>query len=307
MKMLNLMSGLILLGAAGAAQAQRGTLVFPPRTPPQVPLPAVWVDPNYQPPDWSGSRVPSSTAGQVFVYDQKPYGGHAPLIAPQQAQDIIDRFKAAYPKLGNPRFLIYVNRDLVNLASRPTVSQQHIESTKNFGNGSAGDAGSIKTTTEQGFHTAETSPPTLADRQTMRDVERLFGRPLRQAGASLVDQKVAADLIADKPIAEFIATTDSPESRKDREAIGRIADVVIEVLISSKNVMTTSLSDPQMLTIPDIQATAISLKESKIIGQAASADVTARVAPSALGSYGVPEITDATALVLMEDITTEAK
>ena len=223
---------------ATAAQAQRGTLVFPTPPPalPPPPVPQVWVDTNYHPPEWSAARK-QSVSGEVFVYDQKQYGGHAALVTQEQTQKIIEGFKAAYPKLGSPRLLIYVNRELVNEQSgmRITHGTQRIESTKTFG--ATNDSSSIKTSTDQSFRTDEKSQPALADKQTVRDVERLFGRPLRQAGASLVDQKVAAQLIADKPITDFVGTTDSPESRKDREAIGKIADVVIEILISSKTVV----------------------------------------------------------------------
>ena len=310
MKKLNCISLLACLSAASVAQAQRGTLAFP--TPPLPPSPPpvlkVWVDPNYQAPDWSAEKTKPASAGEVFVYDQKQYGGHAALVTPEQAQGIMDRFKTAYLKLGSPRFLLYVNRELVNEQSglKITHGTQHLETTKNSG-GATSDWSSVKTSTDQNFRANQTAQPTLADRQTVRDVERLFGRPLRQAGASLVDQKVAAQLIADKPITDFVGTTDTPESRKDREAIGRIADVVIEILISSKTVAVPTISDAQTISIPDIQATAISLKDSKIIGQASSTDVTNRVPPASLGGYGVPEITEATALALMEDLTSEAK
>ena len=220
----------------------------------------------------------------------------------------MERFKAVYAKLGSPRFLLYVNRELVNEQSgmKLTHEQQHIESTKNFGNGT-NDPASIKTTTDQSFRMNDVSEPTLADKQTVRDVERLFGRPLRQAGASLVDQKVAAQLIADKPITDFVGTTDTPESRKDREAVGRIADVVVEILISSKTIVVPTISDTRTLIVPDIQATAINLKDSKIIGQASSADVTNRVLPASLANLGVPEIAEATALALMDDMAADAK
>ena len=45
----------------------------------------------------------------------------------------------------------------------------------------------------------------LARRQMVRDVERLFGRPLRAGGARLADQRVAEEILADKPIANVIA------------------------------------------------------------------------------------------------------
>lgn len=299
-----------LLAAAGALPLAHaggnGTLVFPrqPEPEPTSSVPRVWVDTNYQPPAWSGSQ-PSAPSGQVFVYDQKQYGGRAALVTPEQAQGILDRFKAAYPALGSPRFLIYVNRELVD--AQPGLKlirrEERIESSRSETNAGA----SVRSVENNSYRADGKNPPALADKQTVRDVERLFGRPLRQAGASLVDQKVAAELIADKPIGEFVGTTDSPEARKDREALGKIADTVIEILIASKNVTVTTLSGEQTIAVPDIQATAIRLSDSKIVGQASSTDVTNRVPPASLGGFGVPEITEATALALMEDMTPAAK
>ena len=311
MKTLNLFSILVMAAAPSLALAGQGTLVFPnppvtnPPTPP--PPPRIWVDTNYQPPQWEKPQTPSQP-GQPYVYQQQLYGGNQELVSSEHAQKIVDNFRAAYPKLGSPRILIYVNRELVdeNSGMKLTHGTQHIESTKNFGAGT-NETGTIRTTTDQSFHSTEKSQPTLADKQTVRDVERLFGRPLRQAGASLVDQKVASELIADKPISEFVGASDSPESRKDREAIGKIADAVIEILIASKNATVTTVSGEQTITIPDIQATAIRLSDSRIIGQASSSDVTDRVPPSSLQNFGVPEITEATALALMEDMTPAAQ
>lgn len=253
MKKLKCLSALVLLSAVAAAQAQRGTLAFPhaplPATPP---VPAVWVDTNFQPPAWSASRVGTPVSGEVTVNDQKLGGGHAALIPPDQARKIMDRFKAAYRKLGSPRLLLYVNHEL------PEGQR--------------------------------------AGKQTLRDVERAFGRPLQQAAASLVDQKIAAELFAGKTLAQFIGTTDTPQSRQDREALGKIADVVIEVLVSSKPGTAAAA--------PELQATAIRLSDSKILGQASSTDATNRVPPASLPGYSVAEITETTALALMEDLAT---
>jgi hypothetical protein len=207
--------------------------------------------------------------------------------------------------LGSPRFLIYVNRELVN--QQPGMKLVHrsenIESARKDNPAGSNADSTVKSTESNEYRADDKAQPALADQQTVRDVERLFGRPLRDAGASLVDQKVAAALIADKPLDEFIGTTDTPEARKDREAIGKIADAVIEVLISSKTVTVPTISGTQDIAIPDIQATAIGLKDSKILGQASSSDVTGHVPPSTLGNFSVNEITEATALALMEDMT----
>jgi hypothetical protein len=298
-----LLSGLL---AAGAAHAQKGTLQYgqppPPRPAPPAP-PRVWQDPDYRNP-WVTNPVTAPAtrpAGPVYVYDQRPMGGPQPLVTEDQAQKVINRFKEVYPQLGSPRLLIYVNRDLVDEQSGMKLIRRHetIESVR----GSDGTNGaSVKSTGENTYRTDGKAAPTLADRQTVRDVERLFGRPLRAGGASLADQRVASQLIADRPLAEFIGSTDTPQARKDREALGRIADAVIEVLVSSKTVQSGTISGTETITIPDIQATAISLKDSKILGQASSADVTGRVHPAQLGRFSVNEVAEATVLVLMEDM-----
>ena len=303
MKKLNCLTAVVLVASVSVVQAQRGTMVFP--RPPEIKQlpPPVWVDTNYQAPEWSASRVQTATTGEVFVYEQKQYGGHAALVTPEQAQGIIARFKTAYPKLGSPRFLIYVNRELVDAPSglRLISREERIESSRSDTNASA----AVKSVENNTYRADGKAPAALADKQTMRDVERIFGRPLRQAGASLVDQKVAAELIADKPIGDFVGTSDTAQSRKEREAISKIADVVIEILISSKTVTVPAIADAQTIAVPDIQATAIRLSDSKILGQASSTDATNRVPPASLPGFSVPEITEATALALMEDLTAD--
>jgi hypothetical protein len=299
MKNPRLAGTLAALFVLSSAYAQKGTLEFPKPSPPQPP-PSDYI---VQPPPAPLNTL-QTTEKQVYVYDQKPLQGRSPLVTQEQARTIISRFKQAYAKLGSPRLLIYVNRELVD--QQPGMKLIHrtqgIEKQRTKSAGDAAPASSIKST-ESNEYRADTKPvPTLADKQTTRDVERIFGRPLRDAGATLADQKVAAQLIGDKPLDEFIGSSDSPDSQKDREALSKIADAVIEVLISSKNVEVPTISGTQTISTPDIQATAISLKDSKILGQASSADVTSRLSPSSLGNFDVREITEATAFALMEDM-----
>jgi hypothetical protein len=283
------------------AQAQKGTLQTPPPKP-LPPPPRVWEDPDYRNPFVPAAPVTTQPT-PVYTYEQKPVAGPGPLVASEQAQTIINRFKEAYPKLGSPRFLIYVNRELVDEQSGMKLVRRHetIESSRGLGN--TNSEPSVRSTGENTYRADGKTAPTLADKQTVRDVERLFGRPLRAAGATLVDQKVGAQLIADRPLSEIIGTTDSPQARKDREALNKIADAVIEILISSKTVTVPTISSSQTITVPDIQATAIGLKDSKVLAQASSTDVTNRVPPASLANYDVRSITEATALALMEDMT----
>ena len=137
-------------------------------------------------------------------------------------------------------------------------------------------------------------------------MERLFGRPLRLGGASLADQRVATQLIADRPVKEIAG---NEAARKDREALAKIADVVVEVLISFKNVTVAEIAGDQTYAVPDIQATAIRLKDASVLGQASSSDIIGggRAAGHAARSFDVREIAEATALALMEEMAGEAK
>jgi hypothetical protein len=285
---------------------------------------------------YSVSEPAPKPSSETFVYDQKPLPGQPTLIAPEQAQAVIAKFKEAYAKLGSPRLLIYVNRELVDEKtgmkltarteqtenSRSTVNST-IEAassspnsvTVNAGgnvtvNGSSisPGKGKISTSSEkvsnENKYRIQERESKLADRQTVRDVERLFGRPLRAAGASLADQGVATQLIADKPIRSFTVSTEGEAARKDREALSKITDVVLEVLISSRNIAVTEISSDKIYTVPDIQATAIRLKDSKIIGQASSRDILGkdRYAGNIARNFDVQDIAEATALALMEDM-----
>jgi len=274
MKTLNLGIVLAVLAILPSAQAQRGTLQFGERiTPPPQP-PPIWESEN--PPEIP--PLPSSGPASA-----QPIAARPALVTPEQAITVIKRFSAAYPKMGSPRFLICVSRELAD------------EQSDGKSSGSTGGS-SVKGATDG------KPQPTPADQQAVRDVERLFARPLRSAGVTLADPKVASQLIADKPLDDIIGSSNTPQSRKDREALGKIADAVIEILVSSKNVTVPRSSGAQTIAVPDIQATVISLKDSKILGQASSADVTMRVPPASLGNYGVREIAEGTALVLMEDM-----
>src|SRR5438876_6229584 len=85
---LTLLFALIVLISFNAfGQRGEGTKASPP--PPPPPVPVVVAPPAGQAPP------------QTFVYDQKPLPGKPTLVQPQQAQAILDKFKAAYPKLGS--------------------------------------------------------------------------------------------------------------------------------------------------------------------------------------------------------------
>jgi hypothetical protein len=248
--------------------------------------------------------------------EQKLYGpSSATLIAPEKAKQVVDAFSVAYEKLGKPRLLFFVNRELVDvISSMKQTGRTEATPGANKSDASAtaasspGESQSAQVSAENAYAAGEKTTQTLADRQTVREVERLFGRPFRAAGAVLADEKVAATLITDKPAESFAGAT-GESARKDREALAKVADVVIEVLVSSRNVTVVAVSGDKVVPTPDIQVTAVRLSDAAILGQASSTDVLGKdqQASRVVRHYDVRDITEATALALMEDMTSTAK
>lgn len=277
------------------------------------------------------TETPSQEGTTVNTDHHQPRTSRTALVTPDQARTIIDRFKNGYPSLAAPRMLIYVNRDLINESSglRMTTRKERIETFRTdltstspstgvplgqnitiVGNTTVNDlsiplkgTGERVTGENQYQHYAPTNAP-LSDRQMVRDVERLMGRPLRLGGARIADQRVAAQLLADRSVQEFLGTSGTADSAKDREALMRTTDVVVEVLVSYRTLIIPGVSADQMHQVPEIQATAIRLSDSQILGQASSADIIGpdQLAGRLVRSHDVREITEAVALALMEDM-----
>jgi hypothetical protein len=266
------------------------------------------------------------------------------LIAPEQAKGLIDRFKANYAKLGSPRLVFYVNRDLVDetsgvklterkerVQSNTTEVKSEFKADPNAPQQQASAAGiptasnvtivgdvggnrnrvpgsenvntkTEKSTQENTYKNTDKTAATLADKQTLRDVERLFGRPFRMAGANLADQRIATQLLADHPLQKLQA--EGEQARKDREALSKVADVAVEILISSRQITVPEISGDKTYAVPDIQATAIRLSDSRIMGQTTATDIVGkdRYAGNIARNFDVREIAEATALALMEDM-----
>lgn len=289
---------------------------------------------------FNNSQVKS---GETYVYDQKPVGGRPVLIAPETAQALIERFKSNYAKLGSPRMVFYVNRELVDEASgvKLTERRERVQSNttevksefKADPNAPQQTAGtpipsasnvtivgdvtgnrnrvpgseSIHTKTEKStqentYRNTDRNNGTLADKQTVRDVERLFGRPFRMAGAALADQRVATQLMTNGLIQKL--STEGEQARKDREALSKIADVAVEILISSRQITVPEIAGDKTYSVPDIQATAIRLNDARIVGQTTATDIIGkdRYAGNIARNFDVRDIAEATALALMEDM-----
>lgn len=251
---------------------------------------------------------PASGPAAAVPPAQRLYAPGETLVAPEKAQQVVEAFRAAYARLGQPRMIIAVNRELVDSGSglQLTGRKEKVEGTRTEYQGESSSR-TEKVTAENTYAAPTAAKVTLADRQTVRDIERLFGRPLRVGGARLADQRVAAQLIADRPADPFIAPTDEA-ARKDREALAKVADLVVEVLISSRPLVLAGVSGDETYTVPDIQATAVRLADGAIVGQASATDVLGknRDAGRIVRTFDVNDIAEATALALMEDIAVTA-
>ena len=243
------------------------------------------------------SVPPGPQMGQPGA-QQRVYGPtNDTLIARQTTDGIVEGFRKAYSADHAPRVVIYVNRALVDTATGLKLTDRNEQFEKS-------DTGS-RTSGTNTYKAKDAPAATLADQQTVREIERLFGRAFRHAGAQLADQKVATSLLPEEPGAHLTGD----QGAKDRQALANIADIAIEVLISSRNITVPEVSGDNTYPVPDIQATAIRLKDAAIVGQAAASDIIGKgvQAGRVIRQFNVQDITEATAIALMDDMLTGKK
>ena len=250
------------------------------------------------PPPPVAQALPHPASPSLQPGQQRVYGPTADtLIARQTMDGILEGFRKVYKTDGAPRIVIYVNRALVDASSGLKLADrtERYEKTN----------GALTTSGESTYKVKDAPQPTLADQQTVREIERLFGRAFRHAGAQLADQKTATALLPDQPGEHLVGD----QATKDREALSNIADIAIEVLISSRNLTVPRVSGDATYSVPDIQATAIRLKDAAIVGQAAASDIIGKgvQAGRVIQQFDVQDITEATAIALMEDMLTGTK
>lgn len=252
--------------------------------PPPTPPPLVQATPR--------STSPATSLGQPA---QRVYGPSGDTLITRQAADgVFEGFRKVYKTDGAPRIVVYVNRALIDTASGLKLTERM----ENFEKADA----ALKTSGTNTYKARDAAAPALADQQTVREIERLFGRAFRHAGAQLADQKVAASLLPEEAGAHLTGD----QAAKDRKALADIADIAIEVLISSRNLTVPEVSGDVTVPVPDIQATAIRLKDAAIVGQASASDIIGKgvQAGRAVRQFSVQDITEATAIALMEDMLT---
>ena len=127
------------------------------------------------------------------------------------------------------------------------------------------------------------SPPaSLNEQQTVADIGRYIGRPLREGGVKLVDESIARGA--------------NP---------GFHPDIVIRVLATSRSISMQDFSGQTVTRIvPDLQIEAVRTQDGQVLGQAGSDDLigAGQDAWVVVDRVGFPEVYKATALVLLEDM-----
>jgi hypothetical protein len=263
MKMLKLVGLLAILSVASAAYAQKGTQSFPKPVTDNSPPPVFIVDP---PPE----RLTNPPVKPTLVLPKPPeiYSFEQKTLMGREM--VLSREQAqAIVDLFKPEYAKLESPRLLIYVTRDLAAPV------------AGGSD---------------------DPQSLPDVQHLFSRPLQFAGANLTDPNLAAAMLAGKPVEYFTGALDTPQVRKDRAALARIADVVIEVVITSKTVSVSAAADAQAVAIPEIQSKAVRLSDGKILGRGYSTQMTNRIPPAKLVKYDVREIAEAAALALMEQM-----
>jgi hypothetical protein len=217
--------------------------------------------------------------GKKYVYTVSPSVPLSQIYNAQQAQQIVEDFRAAYVKLGAPRININVNlpQGAFEVPQIPTVS---VGGTPQIDPATGlpmpvGVGGAAPAAAPRIFDTDE-----LSTRQTKREVELLFGRPLRLAGATLIDP----------------AQTNLPE-------------LTLEILLGEREINVPGITGTKSHTVPDIIVTATRAADGQVLGQATVLDLFPHQAAAArmLKRYNIQQLTEATALALMKDIASTAK
>jgi hypothetical protein len=237
--------------------------------------------------------------------NQKLYGTRRPaLINEEAAKDVTARFREAYAKDGALRIVVFVNRAIEEERGglRLTGRTERFNETTTEKDGEPGTTTS-DVSGENTYETAEMDEaPTIADRQTEREIERLFGRVFRHGGAVLADARAASVLRESGGEGRRVAQL----AGRERAALKEVADVAIEVWVSSRPLTVRTVSGDVTLEAPDLQVTAVRLSDAAIVGQAAASDLLGAGVRAAqiVRQFGVAEITEATAFALMEDMLT---
>jgi hypothetical protein len=221
-------------------------------------------------------QVPARPAAAAASIAQTAPPSHGPsggtLIAHPGDDGILAGFRKVYHQDNAPRFVICVNRALIE--------------------------------TGDGARNGRLAPA-LADELTAAEIERMFGRAFGNAGARIAKQKIPTALAAAEPGARLVGEA----AAKDRTALAVVADIAIEVLISGRPLNAAEIAGEAAPPVPDLHATAIRLKDAAVVGRARAGELLQKgtQAGRVIGHFNLRDISVATAIALMEDMLAEKR
>lgn len=259
-------------------------------------------------------------AGFTAAHAQSPtpvaaivVGGNASLMLPEgggatpgaaAARDATGRFFETYLKLGQPRLLFVVNAEAAARPPQPRFTRR----------GPGAGERSREARLPGGMATAfvasgaPAAPSAAEPPLVATHLARQFDQPFREGGARLADPTAVATLMAGKSLTHFTASG-SEAARRDRAALAQVADVIVEVVVAQREVVLPVGAAERVGWQPEVQATAIRLSDSAIIGQANSRELVNRQRGRknrAGAADTVEALAQATAQALMESIARHA-
>jgi hypothetical protein len=219
-----------------------------------------------------------------------------PLLPITDYEGTVSRFRSDYQKANKPRLLLYVNRSLVTnrgelvdlteirnstqtkgdpvpLSSTNTVQigsdNQTTKENKVAVTGKGGErlensSGSMRVNTERDLGV------NMVSEMEAREIEEAFQKPLFDAGARLVDQKIAqmARQSFQNPQENFLTAPRTDKEKEEIQSLQKSADIVIEVLARKKTVLLPMPSgDDRREDRLELIATAINLKDGTKVAQ----------------------------------------
>lgn len=227
-----------------------------------------------------------------------PYNSNVKLPI-MNSEEVVNNFRSEYQRANKPKLLLYVNRSLtkdrgeildqieikksIQTKGDPVATEGNtnvqlgsdIQTTKDkspLNTGKGGErldttTGSVRVNSERELGVA---PITEME---ARMIEEAFQKPLFNAGAKIVDQKIAE--ISSQTFVNaadnFLTAPKTDPEKAEILSLRKSADVVIEILARKKNVLLPMPSGEDRIEQRlDLVATAISLKDGVKLAQISS-------------------------------------
>jgi len=145
---------------------------------------------------------------------------------------------------------------------------------------------------------------TVADLNRVRDVEQWVKLLFADAGATLVDPNVGVPLLGSKPY-QRIPAADKAKTKKERDDLAAVADVVVEVTIVARYVTVLSPgANDSVYIVPDVTTDAYRVTDSALLGTASVQEVikSRKLPEDTVMTINMNARTDTAIVALMEDI-----